>query len=152
MPRGLATTIVYLVALIALGALIFGLVTAITEQVREVSRTFPATASQVEATLRTWQQSPIFSRFNINLVEAFGTLSKSLGSVVGAVFGQAQAIAGATIGAIGSFVLILILSLYMVMDSERIVGIFTQQKAPAEFMQDVRSILGRMKAHANMSS
>jgi len=122
MPRGLATTIVYLVALIALGALIFGLVTAITEQVREVSRTFPATASQVEATLRTWQQSPIFSRFNVNLVEAFGTLSKSLGSVVGAVFGQAQAIAGATIGAIGSFVLILILSLYMVMDSERILS------------------------------
>src|SRR5205823_3826183 len=120
MPRGLATTIVYLVALIALGALIFGLVTAITEQVREVSRTFPATASQVEATLRTWQQSPIFSRFNINLVDAFGTLKNSLGSVVGAVFGQAQAIAGATIGAIGSFVLILILSLHMVMDSERI--------------------------------
>ena len=69
MPRGLATTIVYLVALVALGALIFGLVTAITEQVREVSRTFPETSSQVEATLRSWQQSPILSRFNIDLVQ-----------------------------------------------------------------------------------
>jgi len=122
MPRGLATTIVYLLALVAVGALIFGLVTAITEQVREVSRTFPATASQVEATLRSWQQAPIFSRFNINLVGAFATLQNSLGGIVGAVFGQAQAIAGATIGAIGSFVLILILSLYMVMDSERILS------------------------------
>jgi predicted PurR-regulated permease PerM len=122
MPRGLATTIAYLVALIAVGALIFGLVTAITEQVREVGRTFPATASQVEATLRSWQQAPIFSRFHINLVEAFATLQNSLGGIVGAVFGQAQAIAGATIGAIGSFVLILILSLYMVMDSERILS------------------------------
>src|SRR5205814_8873089 len=84
-PRGLATTIVYLVALIALGALLFGLVTAITEQVREVSRTFPATASQVEATLRSWQQAPILSRFNIDLVQAFRTLGDSLGSVAGAV-------------------------------------------------------------------
>jgi predicted PurR-regulated permease PerM len=122
MPRGLATTIVYLVALIAVGALIFGLVTAITEQVREVSRTFPATASQVEATLRSWQQDSFLSRFNINLVGAFATLQNSLGGIVGAVFGQAQAIASATIGAIGSFVLILILSLYMVMDSERILS------------------------------
>ena len=39
----------------------------------------------------------------------------------------------------------------IVLDSEKIVAIFTQQKAPAEFMQELRSILGRMKAHANMS-
>ncbi|TMB52093.1 MAG: AI-2E family transporter [Chloroflexi bacterium] len=121
-PRGLATTIVYLVALVAVGLLIFGLVTAITEQVREVSRTFPATTSQVEATLRSWQQSPLFSRFGIDLVSIFKTLQNSLGPLTAAVFGQAQAIAGATIGAIGSFVLILILSLYMVMDSERILS------------------------------
>ena len=122
MPRALATTIVYLVALVALGALIFGLVTAITEQVREVSRTFPATASQVEATLRSWQQDSFLNRFGINLVAVFNSLQASLGSVASAVFGQAQAIAGATIGAIGSFVLILILSLYMVMDTERILS------------------------------
>jgi len=122
MPRGLATTIVYLVALVAVGALIFGLVTAITEQVREVSRTFPATASQVESTLRSWQQDSFLNRFGINLVGVFNSLQSSLGSVASAVFGQAQAIAGATIGAIGSFVLILILSLYMVMDSDRILS------------------------------
>ncbi len=92
MPRGLATTIVYLVALVAVGALIFGLVTAITEQVREVSRTFPATASQVEATLRSWQQDSFLSRFNINLVGAFASLQSSLGGIVGAVLGHAQAI------------------------------------------------------------
>jgi predicted PurR-regulated permease PerM len=122
LPRALATTFVYLVALVAVGALIFGLVTAITEQVREVSRTFPATASQVEATLRSWQQDSFLNRFGINLVAVFNSLQSSLGSVVSAVFGQAQAIAGATIGAIGSFVLILILSLYMVMDSDRILS------------------------------
>jgi predicted PurR-regulated permease PerM len=122
MPRALAATLVYLVALVALGALIFGLVTAISEQVREVSRTFPATASQVEATLRSWQQDSFLNRFGINLVGVFNTLQSSLGSVASAVFGQAQAIAGATIGAIGSFVLVLILSLYMVMDSERILN------------------------------
>lgn len=121
-PRGLAATIAYLVALVAVGALIFGLVTAISEQVRQVSATFPQTASKVEATLRSWQQTLDLGRFNIDLVKVFKDLQNSLGPLAAAVFGQAQAIAGATIGAIGSFVLILILSLYMVMDSQRILN------------------------------
>ena len=122
LPRGLAATLAYLVALVALGALLFGLVSAITEQVRQVTASFPETAAKIQDTLRSWEQTPPFSTFGINLVEVFQSLQSSLGSVAGAIFAQAQAIAGATIGAIGSFVLVLILSLYMVMDSERILS------------------------------
>jgi putative heme transporter len=122
LPRGMAATLAYLVALVALGVLLFGLVSAITEQVRQVSASFPETAAKIQDTLRSWQQNAPFSTFGINLVEVYQSLQSSLGSVAGAVFAQAQAIAGATLGAIGSFVLVLILSLYMVMDSERILS------------------------------
>ena len=121
LPRGVSASLAYAVALVALGALIFGLVSAVTEQVRQFSNTFPQ--SRIEDTLASWQQSIDLTRFGLpSLVDIFKSLQSSLGSVAGAVFAQAQAIAGATIGAIGSFVLVLILSLYMVMDSERILN------------------------------
>ncbi|HLY36277.1 MAG TPA: AI-2E family transporter [Candidatus Limnocylindria bacterium] len=119
--RALAASIAYAVALVALGVLIFGLVSAVTEQVRQFGQTFPQ--SRIEETLASWQRSIDLTRFGLpSLVEIFQSLQASLGSIAGAVFAQAQAIAGATIGAIGSFVLILILSLYTVMDSERILS------------------------------
>lgn len=119
--RALAASIAYAVALVALGVLIFGLVSAVTEQVRQFGQTFPQ--NRIEDTLASWQRSIDLTRFGLpSLVDIFKSLQASLGSVAGAVFAQAQAIAGATIGAIGSFVLILILSLYMVMDSERILS------------------------------
>lgn len=121
LPRAVATSVAYVVALVALGALIFGLVSAVTEQVKQFGETFPQ--SRIEDTLATWQKSIDLTRLGLpSLVDIFKSLQASLGSVAGAVFAQAQAIAGATIGAIGSFVLILILSLYMVMDSERILN------------------------------
>jgi predicted PurR-regulated permease PerM len=117
LPRGLAATLAYLVALFALGVLIFGLVTAISEQVRQAATAFPATEAKVEETLRSWQQT---FRLNVDLARGFQDLVGSIGPLATTFFAQAQAIASATIGAVGSFVLILILSLYMVMDSERI--------------------------------
>lgn len=120
LPRGLAAAVAYLVALIGLGAILFGLGSAITQQVTELTNNFPATAAKVEETLSGWQQAWGLDRFNIDLVKLFTSLQASIGSVAGTIFAQAQAIAGATIAAIGSFVLILILSLYMVMDADRI--------------------------------
>ena len=122
LPRGVAATVAYLVALVALGALIFGLVTAITEQVGELTQNFPQTALRIQGTLGSWQQSLDLGRFGINLVDLFHQLQSSLTSIAGPVLAQAQAIAGATLGAIGSFVLVLILSLYMVMDAERMLS------------------------------
>ncbi len=122
LPRGLAATVVYLVALVGLGIVLFGLVTAITDQVSELTANFPSTAVRIQATLTDWQNSLDLGRFGINLVTIFNDLRNSVGSFAGPLLTQAQAIAGATLGAIGSFVLVLILSLYMVMDSDRILN------------------------------
>ena len=120
LPRGLAASLAYLVALVALGALLFGLVSSITDQVRQLINTFPV--NRVEATLSDWQGVLRGIGIDINLVSAFNSLRDSLGTIAGPILAQAQAFAGATIGAIGSFALILILSLYMVIDTERILN------------------------------
>jgi predicted PurR-regulated permease PerM len=122
LPRGISAAIAYLVALIALGFVLFSLGAAITAQVGELTRTFPQTAARVEQTLRSWQQSLDLERFGIDLVGIFASAQAGVGSLAGSALAQAQAIVGATIGAIGSFILILILSLYMVVDSDRILN------------------------------
>lgn len=122
LPRGLAASLAYLAALIGLGVLLFGLVTAITDQVSQLTANWPTTAQKIEATLSGWQQSFDLGRFGIDLVRIFNDLRGSFSSLAAPLLAQAQTIASATVGVIGSFVLVLILSLYMVMDSDRILS------------------------------
>lgn len=122
LPRGISAAVAYLVALIALGFVLFSLGAAITAQVGELTRTFPQTAARIEETLGSWQQSLDLERFGIDLVGIFASAQAGVGSLAGSALAQAQAIVGATIGAVGSFILILILSLYMVVDSDRILN------------------------------
>ena len=120
LPRGLAASLAYFVALVALGALLFGLVTAIVDQVRQLVAAFPQ--ERIVATLNGWQGWLRGIGLDINLVNAFDSLRNSLVNIAGPIIAQAQVFASATIGAIGSFVLILILSLYMVSDTDRILN------------------------------
>ncbi len=122
LPRGLAVAISYVLALVALGFVLFYIGASITQQVADLTRTFPQTAASVERTLASWQQSLGLSHFQIDLVGLFKSAQSQFGGLAGAIFASAQVIAGATLAALGSLVLILILSLYMLLDSDRILG------------------------------
>jgi predicted PurR-regulated permease PerM len=118
--RGPASAIVYGVTLVALGFILFYTGAAITQQLSELTATFPDKATEIEATLRGWQESLQFGRLEIDLVQMFDTLQEQIGTLGGQLFDQIEAIAGVTVAALGSLVLILILSLYMVVDRDRI--------------------------------
>jgi predicted PurR-regulated permease PerM len=122
LPRGVSVAISYVLALVALGFVLFYIGASITQQVADLSRTFPQTASNVERTLAGWQQGLGLSRFQIDLVGLFKAAQAQFGGLAGAIFASAQVIAGATLAALGSLVLILILSLYLLLDTERILG------------------------------
>jgi predicted PurR-regulated permease PerM len=119
--RPMAVVIGYTLALIGLGFAIFWVGGAITVEVTRIGQEFPQTAVRIEETLAGYQQTLGLDRFGgPNLVEMFRTAQQQVGSLAGAIFDQAEVIAGATLATLGSLVLILILSLYMLMDSERI--------------------------------
>jgi putative heme transporter len=113
----LAVVISYVLALIGLGFVLFYTGGAITAEVRAITVEFPRTAGSIEETLRGYQQT---LGLPIDLVELFQTARTQVGELGGAIFDQADVIASATLSTLGSLVLILILSLYMLMDSERI--------------------------------
>jgi predicted PurR-regulated permease PerM len=120
--RGVAVGISYFLALVLLGFVLFTTGAAITQQLAQATARFPETATKIEATLAGYQATLGLDRLQIDLVALFRSAQGQVGNLAGAIFDQAQEIAGATLATLGSLFLILILSLYMVIDSERLRG------------------------------
>lgn len=118
--RPFAVVVAYVLALLALGFVLFYVGSSITREVTAVTDEFPQTADQIRARLDAIQAGWGLDRFRIDLVQIFESAQRQVGNLAGAIFGQAEVIAGATLATLGSLVLILILSLYMLMDSDRI--------------------------------
>ena len=145
--RSLAVFVAYMLALIALGFVLFTAGSAITQELTQITTEFPTeTAPNIEATLRGYQTGLGLDRVQIDLVELFRTARGQIGNLVGAIFDQAEVIAGATLATLGSLALILILSLYMLLDSERILG--KLNRAVPKRFSDEMALLERSVARA----
>jgi predicted PurR-regulated permease PerM len=112
----------YLVALVVLGFVLFYTGAAITQQVAEMADNYPETEQRILATLADLERNLVFGRLSIDLTDLYAAAVAQLEGLGGAIIEQAQAIAGVTIAALGSLFLIIVLSLYMLMDSRRILG------------------------------
>jgi predicted PurR-regulated permease PerM len=120
LPRPLVAVLSYLVGLVVLGFMLFYTGAAVVQQAGELAAEFPTRADEIEDGLRTWQEDLQFGRLRPDLVGMFQTLQTQIADAGAAIVDQAQAIAGVTIAALGALVLIVILSLYMVLDADRL--------------------------------
>lgn len=121
-PRGAIVIGAYLLALVIFGFALFYTGAAITQQVAELARRYPLAEPGILATLAEWERSLQFGRLRIDLTELYAA-AVAQGEQLGAdIIEQAQNIAGVTIAALGALLLIIVLSLYMLMDSRRILG------------------------------
>jgi predicted PurR-regulated permease PerM len=145
-PWGAAVGITYLLALVLLGFVLFYTGSAITQQVGQLTEEFPPTAERIEVQLAQWQASLQLDRLQIDLVQVFASAQDQVGNIAGAIFAQAEELAGATLATLGSLVLILILSLYMLLDSEKILA-KVNRAVPKRFGDELQ-ILERSVARA----
>jgi predicted PurR-regulated permease PerM len=121
-PRGPVVIGAYLLALVIFGFVLFYTGAGITQQVADLARSYPQAEPGILATLADWERSLQFGRLRIDLTELYAA-AVAQGEQLGAeIIEQAQNIAGVTIAALGSLLLIIVLSLYMLMDSRRILG------------------------------
>ena len=132
--RALAVVIAYLLALVLLALVMFVAGGAISGEVSDITTEFPLTAVSIENTLFGYERD--LGLQPGTLTELFRTAQTQVGVVAGEIFDQADEIARATLTTLGSLVLILILSLYMLMDSERIGGKLTRA-VPRQFSDEV---------------
>lgn len=121
-PRPPVVIATYLVALVVFGFLLFYVGAAMTQQVTEMAENYPETERGILATLSDWERSLNFGRLQIDLTELYTGAVAQAERFGGEILQQAQGIAAVTIAALGSLLLIIVLSLYMLMDSRRILS------------------------------
>jgi len=122
LPRPSVVAGVYLVTLVIVGFVLFYTGAAITQQVAELARNYPQAEAAILATLAEWERGLQFGRLQIGLTDLYASAVIGVERLGREVVEQAQGIAGVTIAALGSLLLIIVISLYMLMDSGRILG------------------------------
>jgi predicted PurR-regulated permease PerM len=121
-PRGVVVAATYLVLIVVFGFVLFYTAAALTEQVAELARNYPQTERDILSVLGDWERSLQFGRFQIDLTDLYAGAITQFEQLGREILASAEGIAGVTIAAVGSMLLILVLSLYMLMDSRRILA------------------------------
>jgi len=121
-PRGVVVIVTYLLILVVIGFGLFYTGAALTQQVAELVRSYPETERGILETLEDWEQGLAFGRLEIDLTDLYTGAVAQVGQLGGELLEQAEGIAAVTIAALGSLFLIIVLSLYMLMDSRRILS------------------------------
>ena len=132
LPRVLAVVVVYallLGGLMFLAVLVAGtLATSITDFINNV----PSLRQNLPQILAPWQDRlQGLGLTQVNLVEQANAFLSNLNTYASALIGPLQELAFASLGIIGNLLIILILSLYMVIDRDRIMSFLFRLVPPA---------------------
>jgi predicted PurR-regulated permease PerM len=122
LPRPAVVIAAYVVALLVFGFVLFYTGAALTQQVAELARNYPEAERDILATLAGWEEGLHFGRLEVDLTDLYASAVSELGRLGGQIVESAREVAGVTIAALGGLLLIIVLSLYMLMDSQRILG------------------------------
>ena len=122
LPRPMIVVGSYLLALVVFGFVLFYTGAAMTQQVAELARNYPGTERDILGVLADWERGLQFGRLRIDLTDLYAGAVTGIEQVGSDIVEQAQNIAGVTIAALGSLFLIIVISLYMLMDSGRILA------------------------------
>ena len=141
--RGVAIGLVYAATLIGSGFLLFYAASSIGASMGDLARTFPDTRERIEETLRGWQAAISFERFDPDLVGLYGDLEDTVVRFGLSALGEVPQVTAAVLG---SLVLVIVLSLYMLADSERILAKLNRL-VPARYA-DEAAILERTVSRA----
>ncbi len=121
--RGAAAAVVYAGALLVGGSLLFYSLTVTAAQVGQLADTFPQTRATIQATLRGWQDAVSLGPFEPDLVQLFADVERTVSLAGTSMISKAP---GVTLAVVGALLLVIILSLYMVADADRIMAKFNR--------------------------
>jgi predicted PurR-regulated permease PerM len=117
--RGAAIGLVYALTLVGSGFLLFYAVSSLGASMGEMAADFPLTRARIEGTLNGWEDAISFGRFQPDLIGLYRDVEVTAGQILGSVLGEVPAV---TVAILGSLVLVIILSLYMLADSAGILA------------------------------
>lgn len=142
-PRGVAVGVVYAATLLISGFLLFYAASSIGASAAQMTEDYPQTRARIEGTLRGWQAAVSFGRFEPNLVSLYGDVEDTTVRIATSALGDVPEV---TVAVLGSLVLVVIISLYMLADSERILAKL-KRAIPSRYTDEVE-ILERTVSRA----
>jgi len=142
-PRGVAIGLVYAATLLLSGFLLFYAASSIGASAEQMTEDYPATRARIDHTLRSWQAAISFGRFEPNFVSVYSDLEATAQRIAASALGEVPQVTAAVLG---SLVLVIILSLYMLADSERLLAKINRI-VPTRYADEVE-ILERTMARA----
>ena len=117
--RAVAIGVVYALTLVGSGFLLFYAVSSIAATSGQIADEFPLTRVRIESTLRAWEDAASFGRFELNLVSLYRDVEATAVRIASSALGDVPAV---TVAVLGALVVVVILSLYMLADSEAILA------------------------------
>jgi len=119
LPRGGAIGAVYALTLLGSGFVLFYAASSIGTSMGEIAADFPLTRARIEGALNDFEGAVAFGRFDPDLVALYRDVEATVGRIGIEILGDVPSV---TLAVLGALVLVLILSLYMLADSSRIVA------------------------------
>jgi predicted PurR-regulated permease PerM len=123
LSRAGAVIVVYLVLFGALIVLSLFVATALVGSIGQLIASLPQLRASLPSMLAPWQERiDAFGLFQVNLVAQANAVLDNLNNYASQLLGPLQQIAVASFGALGNLLLVIVLSLYMVADRERLLA------------------------------
>lgn len=117
--RALSVAIVYAGALLGAGFVLFYAASSIASSAADLARDFPETRERIEATVASFQEAISFGGFQPDFVQLYGDVESTTVRLASGLLGD---IPGVTVTILGALVLVIVISLYMLADRDRILA------------------------------
>ncbi len=137
LPRPAAVVTVYVGLLFALLVVALSVAGSLATSIANFVRNIPDFQDRLPEILQPWQQRMDAVGLRIDLEAVARQLLAGLGSIGGNVVGPLTDLALASLGILGNLLLILFLSLFMVLDRDRIVA-FIDRLVPPRYKDEAR--------------
>jgi predicted PurR-regulated permease PerM len=123
LSRAGAVVIVYLFLFAGILVVSVLVATALVGSITQLIASLPGLRANLPAILAPWQERiDAFGLFHVDIVAQANTFLDNLNSYASQLVGPLQSLAVACVGAIGNLLLVIVLSLYMVADRERLLA------------------------------
>lgn len=138
LPRVLATVLVYTAIVVSLGALIIVVARALADSIVQFAASIPQITADLPALLaplQGWFDS--FGLGQIDLAARVAAALENFDDLVAGLLVPLQAIAAASVAAIGTMLIVFLLSIYMVIDRDAIMA-FLFRLVPPAYAEEAR--------------
>ena len=132
LPRAVAAVIVYTLVVLVLVVLVIGAAGALATSISQFVASIPNIRANLPTILAPWQDALIsIGLGQVDLVRQASDALANLDQFAGALVGPLQQIAVASLGAIGTMLIVFFLSIYMVVDRDDIVSFLFRLVPPS---------------------